>query len=104
MTGPRWAWLAVLGVTVPMLAMENGFGWAITFTWFGVPRGYQHRVLFFGILGAPVFRGVFIAAGSVIMADAGWPGYRPGPGGIRMLLKVDLSFTSPPRCPWPSPP
>jgi len=54
------------------LAVDNVFIWAIIFTYFGVPREYQHRVLFFGVLGALVFRGIFIAAGSAIIASAGW--------------------------------
>ncbi|MDQ0662169.1 tellurite resistance protein TerC [Arthrobacter ulcerisalmonis] len=54
------------------LAVDNVFVWAIIFTFFAVPREYQHRVLFFGVLGALVFRGLFIAAGSAIIASAGW--------------------------------
>lgn len=54
------------------LAVDNVFIWAIIFTYFAVPRQYQHRVLFFGVLGALVFRGIFIAAGSAIIASAGW--------------------------------
>ncbi|AXJ10266.1 TerC family protein [Arthrobacter sp. PM3] len=54
------------------LAVDNVFIWAIIFTYFAVPREYQHRVLFFGVLGALVLRGLFIAAGSAIIASAGW--------------------------------
>ncbi|MDR6637956.1 TerC family protein [Paenarthrobacter nitroguajacolicus] len=54
------------------LAVDNVFVWAIIFTYFAVPRVYQHRVLFLGVLGALVFRGIFIAAGSAIIASAGW--------------------------------
>lgn len=54
------------------LAVDNVFVWAIIFTYFAVPREYQHRVLFLGVLGALVFRGLFIAAGSAIIASAGW--------------------------------
>ncbi len=54
------------------LAVDNVFIWAIIFTYFAVPREYQHRVLFFGVLGALVFRGIFIAAGAVIIARAEW--------------------------------
>ncbi|WP_411375081.1 TerC family protein [Arthrobacter sp. MPF02] len=54
------------------LAVDNVFVWAIIFTFFAVPREYQHRVLFLGVLGALVFRGLFIAAGSAIIASAGW--------------------------------
>ena len=50
------------------LAVDNVFVWAIIFSYFAVPREYQHRVLFLGVLGALVFRGVFIAAGSVLIS------------------------------------
>ncbi|WP_299951136.1 TerC family protein [uncultured Modestobacter sp.] len=54
------------------LAVDNVFVWAIVLTYFAVPRELQHRVLFLGVLGALVFRGVFIAAGSVLIASFSW--------------------------------
>ncbi|MCA0145889.1 tellurite resistance protein TerC [Blastococcus colisei] len=54
------------------LAVDNVFVWAIIFTYFAVPREYQHRVLFFGVLGALIFRGIFIAGGSVLIASFSW--------------------------------
>ena len=54
------------------LAVDNVFVFAIIFGSFAVPREYQHRVLFYGVLGALVFRGVFIAAGSALIASAAW--------------------------------
>jgi tellurite resistance protein TerC len=54
------------------LAVDNVFVWAIVLGYFAVPREYQHRVLFFGVLGALVFRGVFIAAGSALIASFSW--------------------------------
>ncbi|HYN28364.1 MAG TPA: TerC family protein [Dermatophilaceae bacterium] len=54
------------------LAVDNVFVWAIIFTFFAVPREYQHRVLFFGVLGALVFRGIFIAGGSALIASFSW--------------------------------
>lgn len=54
------------------LAVDNVFVWAIIFSYFAVPREYQHRVLFLGVVGALVFRGAFIAAGSVIIASFSW--------------------------------
>ncbi|MGY1691365.1 TerC family protein [Geodermatophilus sp. SYSU D01105] len=54
------------------LAVDNVFVWAIVFGYFAVPREYQHRVLFLGVLGALVFRGAFIAAGSVLIASFSW--------------------------------
>ncbi len=54
------------------LAVDNVFVFAIIFSYFAVPREYQHRVLFLGVIGALVFRGIFIAAGSALIASAGW--------------------------------
>ena len=54
------------------LAVDNVFVWAIIFTFFAVPREYQHKVLFYGVLGALVFRVVFIAAGSALIASFSW--------------------------------
>jgi len=49
------------------LSVDNIFVFIVVFTFFGVPPQYQHRVLFYGILGALVFRVGFIALGSVLM-------------------------------------
>ncbi len=49
------------------LAIDNIFIFAVVFAYFGIPKKYQHRVLFWGILGALVFRAIFIAMGSVLM-------------------------------------
>jgi tellurite resistance protein TerC len=49
------------------LSVDNIFVFVIVFSFFSIPPKYQHRVLFFGILGALVFRAVFIALGSVLM-------------------------------------
>ena len=53
------------------LAVDNIFVFVVVFTYFGIPPQYQHRVLFFGILGALIFRTIFIALGSVLM-DYHW--------------------------------
>jgi tellurite resistance protein TerC len=49
------------------LSVDNIFVFVLVLRYFGVPAGYQHRVLFYGILGALVFRGVFVALGSLLM-------------------------------------
>jgi tellurite resistance protein TerC len=49
------------------LSVDNIFVFVIVFTFFGIPREFQHRVLFFGILGALVFRVIFISLGAVLM-------------------------------------
>jgi len=50
------------------LSVDNLFVFALIFGYFKVPREYQHRVLFFGVLGALVFRGLFLAAGVAIVS------------------------------------
>jgi tellurite resistance protein TerC len=49
------------------LSVDNIFIFILVFSYFAIPAKYQHRVLFYGILGALVFRGTFIAAGSWLM-------------------------------------
>lgn len=49
------------------LAIDNIFVFAVVFAYFGIPKIYQHRILFWGILGALVFRAIFIAMGSILM-------------------------------------
>ena len=49
------------------LAVDNVFVFVLVFSYFSVPPALQHRVLFYGILGALVFRAIFIALGSVLM-------------------------------------
>ncbi|OZD07584.1 MULTISPECIES: TerC family protein [Nocardiaceae] len=50
------------------LSVDNLFVFALIFGYFKVPREYQHRVLFFGVVGALVFRGIFLAAGVAIVS------------------------------------
>lgn len=49
------------------LSVDNLFVFALIFSYFQVPRAYQHRVLFYGVLGALLFRGIFLAAGIAIV-------------------------------------
>lgn len=49
------------------LAIDNIFVFAVVFAYFGIPKIYQHRILFWGILGALFFRAIFIAMGSILM-------------------------------------
>lgn len=49
------------------LAVDNIFVFVAVFSYFAVPPRYQHRVLFYGILGALVFRALFISLGAVLM-------------------------------------
>ncbi len=57
------------------LSVDNLFVFVLIFGFFGVPSEYQHRVLFWGILGALVFRGIFIAIGAVLLAQFSWVAY-----------------------------
>jgi tellurite resistance protein TerC len=52
------------------LAVDNIFVFVMVFSYFAIPLRYQHRVLFYGIIGALVFRAIFIALGSVLMQYA----------------------------------
>lgn len=54
------------------LAVDNVFVFALIFTYFAVPREYQHRVLFYGVLGALVLRAGFIAGGAVLIESFAW--------------------------------
>jgi tellurite resistance protein TerC len=54
------------------LAVDNVFVFALIFTAFAVPRAYQHRVLFLGVLGALVMRAVFITAGAALISAMHW--------------------------------
>lgn len=49
------------------LAVDNLFIFVVLFSYFGIAPKYQHRILFFGILGALVFRAIFIAIGAALM-------------------------------------
>src|SRR5436853_4110743 len=49
------------------LSVDNIFVFVVIFGYFAVPAKYQHRVLFYGILGALIFRAIFISIGSVLM-------------------------------------
>ena len=54
------------------LSMDNVFVFAMIFGAFAVPARYQHRVLFWGVLGAIVFRAIFIAAGTTLLDAVHW--------------------------------
>ena len=54
------------------LSVDNVFVWAVIFSFFGVPREYQFRVLFWGIFGALVLRAIFIFAGVALIEQFEW--------------------------------
>jgi tellurite resistance protein TerC len=54
------------------LSIDNVFVIAMLFSYFAVPRLYQHRVLFWGIIGAVAMRGAMIAIGARLVAEFSW--------------------------------
>lgn len=54
------------------LAMDNVFIISLIFTYFAIPHQYQHRVLFWGILGVIVLRGIMIGLGATLVSQFGW--------------------------------
>jgi tellurite resistance protein TerC len=75
------------------LSVDNIFVFALIFAYFRVPAQYQHRVLFWGILGALIFRAAFIAGGAALLDRFHWAIYVFGAflvfTGIRMALHKD---------------
>jgi len=54
------------------LSVDNIFVFVLIFSYFAVPAKYQHRVLFWGILGALIMRGTMIAAGAALIKQFHW--------------------------------
>ncbi len=75
------------------LSIDNIFVFILIFSYFKVPEQYQHRVLFWGIMGALVLRGVMIVAGSALVSRFSWTLYIFGAflivTGIRMAIQKD---------------
>ncbi|MCK1788775.1 TerC/Alx family metal homeostasis membrane protein [Pseudomonas violetae] len=71
--GPEVASLFVTGYALEkVLSVDNLFVFMAIFAWFKVPDGLRHRVLYWGIIGAIVFRGVFVAIGTGLLAFGPW--------------------------------
>lgn len=75
------------------LSIDNIFIFVLLFTYFAVPAAYQHRVLFWGILGALIMRGILIVVGAALIEQFHWIIYVFGAflifTGIRMGLHKD---------------
>ena len=73
------------------LSVDNIFVFILIFSFFAVPAAYQHRVLFWGILGALIMRGTLIAVGAALLEEFHWIIYVFGAflifTGIRMALQ-----------------
>jgi tellurite resistance protein TerC len=78
------------------LSVDNIFVIVLIFQYFTVPAQFQHRVLFWGILGALVMRGLFIGLGAALLARFDWIFYIFGAllvvTGVRMAVKQDEEF------------
>ena len=75
------------------LALDNIFVISLIFTYFAVPQIYQHRVLFWGILGVIVLRGIMIGFGTALVSEFSWILYVFGAflilTGIKMMFSGD---------------
>jgi tellurite resistance protein TerC len=75
------------------LSMDNVFVIAMIFSFFAIPRQYQHRVLFWGILGVIVLRAIMIGLGAALVTEFSWMLYVFGAflvlTGIKMLWLAD---------------
>jgi tellurite resistance protein TerC len=73
------------------LSVDNVFVFALLFSYFAVPPTYQHKVLFWGILGALIMRAIMIAAGAALITKFAWIIYVFGGflilTGIKMIVK-----------------
>lgn len=95
--GSEPALLFVTGYLIEQsLSVDNLFVIVMIFSYFSVPAKYQHRVLFWGILGALIMRGIFIGVGTILIARFMWIMYIFGAflifTGIRMAFEQDEAF------------
>jgi len=92
--GPQKALEFTTGYVIEYsLSVDNIFVFAMLFSYFAVPSSYQHRVLFWGILGALVMRAIMIGAGTVLITKFAWIIYVFGTllilTGIKMIFKKE---------------
>lgn len=92
--GPQKALEFITGYLIEKsLSVDNLFVFLMIFQYFAVPAVYQHRVLFWGILGALIMRAIFIAVGTALLENFHWMIYVFGGflifTGIKMLLHGD---------------
>ena len=76
--------------------MDNVFVIAMIFSYFAIPRQYQHRVLFWGILGVIVLRAIMIGVGATLVERFGWVLYIFAAfliaTGVKMWLNADKEY------------
>ncbi len=93
-----WAWLGAerggeyfAGYLIEKaLSVDNIFVFAMVFAYFAVPSKYQHRVLFWGIVGAIVFRAIFIVGGAELLKQFHWLIYVFG--AILLFTGIKMAF------------
>lgn len=83
-------------ITEKSLSVDNLFVFFLIFSYFSVPPSYQHKVLFWGIIGALIMRGIFIVLGLTIIERFHWSIYAFGAfliyTGIRLSTGKELKF------------
>ncbi|MCD8549043.1 MAG: TerC/Alx family metal homeostasis membrane protein [Shewanella xiamenensis] len=84
--GAEVASLFVTGYALEkVLSVDNLFVMMAIFSWFAVPDGYRHRVLYWGVIGAIVFRGIFVAIGTSLLSLGPW---------VEMVFAVIVCWTA----------
>ncbi len=90
--GPRPALEFLAGYLIEKsLSVDNLFVFLVVFSYFGVPEEHQPRILIWGILGAVIMRGIFVASGAALLNAFAWMTYVFGGvlilTGLKLLLK-----------------
>jgi len=93
-SGPEHALQFLTGYLIEKsLSVDNIFVFVLLFSYFSVPAAYQHRVLFWGVLGALIMRGILIALGAMLLENFHWVLHLFGAflivTGIRMAFNKD---------------
>ncbi|MDE9555939.1 TerC/Alx family metal homeostasis membrane protein [Xenorhabdus bovienii] len=84
--GAETASLFVTGYALEkVLSVDNLFVIMAIFSWFAVPDRYRHRVLYWGIIGAIVFRGIFVAIGTSLLTLGPW---------VEMVFAIIVGWTA----------
>ena len=84
--GPEVASLFVTGYALEkVLSVDNLFVFMAIFSWFKIPDGLRHRVLYWGIIGAIVFRGIFVMIGTSLLALGPW---------VEIVFSVIVAWTA----------
>ena len=68
-----------------VLSVDNLFLMMAVFSWFKIPEGMRHRVLYWGIIGAIVFRMIFVAIGAGLLAASAW---------VELVFAVIVAYTA----------